>query len=409
MQRNVTDVHDQISRPIGFEELASADLLIDAIYMGGRSGNAGDDPLGRLVAVSNSGGFRYRGTVEKTELLVLTSSFDEPDWPDAIDKETGTFVYFGDNRKPGRPLHGTPRKGNLLLDRVFADAHAGPDGRKLVPPIFVFQNMRMHRDVRFLGLVVPGTADLRPTEDLVAVWRLASGQRFQNYRARFTVLDAGSISRSWIDALIEGAPNALDLAPAAWREWVLGGRYRPLRSPRTLSHRTKSEQLPTSVSEKAILAAIYGYFSRWSVGFEYCAAALVRLMLPDVASLDVTRPSRDGGRDALGKLRIGFGPGAILADFAVEAKCYGEGQSVGVREVSRLISRLRHRQFGVLVTTSHVDVQAYKEIKEDDHPIVVVAGADIVSILRSQGVTTEASTLSWLRAEFPSPNDLPVV
>ncbi|MCP1762460.1 O-acetyl-ADP-ribose deacetylase (regulator of RNase III) [Bradyrhizobium japonicum] len=36
----------------------------------------------------------------------------------------------------------------------------------------------------------------------------------------------------------------------------------------------------------------------------------------------------------------------------LEAKCYGSGNSVGVREMSRLISRLRHRQFGVLVTTS---------------------------------------------------------
>src|SRR5690606_33187777 len=127
----------------------------------------------------------------------------------------------------------------------------------------------------------------------------------------------GSINRSWIEATISGAPNALDLAPTAWRDWVASGRYRPLRSPRTLSHRTKAEQLPTSATERAILDAIYSYFAEWSVGFEYCAAALVRLMLPDVASLDVTRPSRDGGRDALGKLRIGSGPGAILADFAV--------------------------------------------------------------------------------------------
>jgi len=51
--------------------------------------------------------------------------------------------------------------------------------------------------------------------------------------------------------------------------------------------------------------------------------------------------------------------------------------------MSRLISRLRHRQFGVLVTTSYVDSQAYREIKEDQHPIVVIAAADIVVILRS--------------------------
>ncbi|WP_163069640.1 restriction endonuclease, partial [Acinetobacter baumannii] len=67
---------------------------------------------------------------------------------------------------------------------------------------------------------------------------------------------------------------------------------------------------------------------------------------------DVTRPSRDGGRDAVGQLRIGAGPASILVDFALEAKCYSPPGSVGVRDMSRLISRLRHRQFGILVTTT---------------------------------------------------------
>src|SRR5665213_2326128 len=106
-------------------------------------------------------------------------------------------------------------------------------------------------------------------------------------------------------------------------------------------------------------------------------------MLPDVASLDLTRPSRDGGRDGIGRLRIGKGPASILVDFAIEAKCYQMSSSVGVRDVSRLISRLRHRQFGVLVTTSYLESQAYKEIKEDEHPIIVLAARDIVELLRA--------------------------
>jgi hypothetical protein len=65
-------------------------------------------------------------------------------------------------------------------------------------------------------------------------------------------------------------------------------------------------------------------------------------------------------RDAIGLYRVGVGAGGILLDFSMEAKCYAPGNSVGVRELSRLISRLRHRQFGVLVTTSHLDLQAYK-------------------------------------------------
>jgi hypothetical protein len=59
-----------------------------------------------------------------------------------------------------------------------------------------------------------------------------------------------------------------------------------------------------------------------------------------VARLDLTRPWRDGGRDGIGRLRIGRSPAAIEVDFALEAKCYGANNAVGVREVSRLISRI---------------------------------------------------------------------
>ncbi len=124
-------------------------------------------------------------------------------------------------------------------------------------------------------------------------------------------------------------------------------------------------------------------------------------MIPDIATLDVTRPSRDGGRDAIGQLRVGSGRSSILADFALEAKCYGLKNAVGVRDMSRLISRLRHRQFGVLVTTSCVDLQAYKEIKEDQHPVVVIAAIDIVELLRRNGRGNLVSVQAWLNEEFP--------
>jgi Restriction endonuclease len=43
---------------------------------------------------------------------------------------------------------------------------------------------------------------------------------------------------------------------------------------------------------------------------------------------------------------------------------------VGVKELSRLISRLRHRQFGILVTTSYLGHQAYEELRSDRHPVL---------------------------------------
>ncbi|MBL7439313.1 restriction endonuclease, partial [Escherichia coli] len=83
----------------------------------------------------------------------------------------------------------------------------GAEGRLRVPPTFLFARAGGWRDMIFLGLAVPGASDLSLSEDLVAIWRTAGDRRFQNYRARFTVLDAAVISRAWIDSVIAGAPD----------------------------------------------------------------------------------------------------------------------------------------------------------------------------------------------------------
>lgn len=390
-------------RNISFDLLATSDLYVDACCQGGRFGNAGDDPLPKLLRVDSQGGFRYREKVAgKLHMLALTSSLSDSDWPDSIDRETGVFTYYGDNKKPGRELHDTGRDGNLILQKMFNAARSGIEGRREVPPTFVFSGAGTWRDMIFLGLAVPGASDLDSSEELVAIWRTAGGQRFQNYRARFTVLDAPVISRTWIDSLIAGNPDEA-AAPEAWQTWVKTGRRRALMSTRSLEYRSKVEQLPTDKEGEAIVAIIREHFKDRPHAFEHCAAAIARFMMPDVVTLDVTRPSRDGGRDGVGQLRVGAGPSGILVDFALEAKCYSAQNSVGVREMSRLISRLRHRQFGVLVTTSWVDLQAYKEIKEDEHPIVVVSAADIVDLLRRNGKGSASIVSAWLAEEFPAP------
>jgi hypothetical protein len=384
-----------------FSELRTADLHVDAVYKSGRSGNAGDDPLHPLVGVSNQGGFRYLGDLKGAlNLLLLTSSMSDPDWPDTLDRETGVFTYYGDNKKPGRALHDTGRYGNMLLRRVFEDAHAGAEGRQRVPPILLFGRAGSWRDMVFLGLAVPGASDLTLNEDLVAIWRMAGGLRFQNYRARFTVLNAPVIKRNWIESIIDGKPR-LDLAPDVWRKWIERGQRSPLLPTRSLEYRSPKEQLPRDAEGLAIIQAVRDHFRNAPHAFEHCAAAIVRLMIPQVAALDVTRPSRDGGRDGVGQLRVGDGPSSILVDFALEAKCYSPPTAVGVRDMSRLISRLRHRQFGILVTTSWVNLQVYQEIKEDQHPIVVISAADIVEQLRKSGRSTRAAVSAWLDTEFP--------
>lgn len=375
--------------------LSSADLIVDGIYQGGRAGNAGDDPLGPLIGVSNQGGFRHLGRKEQPHLLAITTSMNEIDWPDHLDVEMGRFTYFGDNRSPGLDLHETPRWGNAMLRDLFGRTHAVPALREQVPPILIFQSVGLYRDVRFLGLAVPGATALPSSEDLIAVWRHAKGQRFQNYKAIFTVLDTPKISRAWIQDIRKGAPMTRN-APKQWLDWVKTGVPMALKSVPVMEHRSRSEQTPYTTADRKMLSAIYERFRKRPHAFEACAAKIAEILLPRIFSVDLTRPCRDGGRDAIGKYRIGLDSVAIDVEFALEAKCYSPSNSVGVKETSRLISRLRHRQFGVLVTTSFVNSQAYKEIREDTHPILIVSGADIVRILKGCGKSDEQAVHSWL-------------
>lgn len=375
------------------QQLGQVDLIVDAVYAGYKTERGGmADPLVPLVGVSRQGGFRYRGTKERPTLLVLTSNLAEPEWPDQLDETTGTFTYYGDNRHPGRLLHDTPRFGNHLLRQIFDWAHLGQ--RHLVPPILVFTTEATGRAFRFRGLAVPGSLALAATEDLVALWKTTEGQRFQNYKAVFTILDEAVIPRTWIHAA--GQRETSGAVPDAWAAWLKAGGIRPLIAPRSVLVRSKAEQLPVTADDHALIDAIRLRYKDNPYGFEACAGALTRLLLPDVSRLDLTRPWRDGGRDGIGQLRIGRGLAAIEVDFALEAKCYGANNAVGVREVSRLISRIKYREFGVLVTTSYVDRQAYLEVTDDGHPVILATARDIVTLLRSIGLRTPAQVDSWL-------------
>jgi hypothetical protein len=385
---------------IDFGSLSQSDLVVDAVYKGGTAGNSGDDPVAKLLKLKAMGGIRFRGTVGRPSLVALTTSGRDLDWPDSLAEETGVLTYFGDNKKPGRELHDTPIHGNEVLRNLF-DLAATPSGRAKMPPILVFMATRQGRDHRFLGLAVPGTNSASWSEELVGIWRSTEGLRYQNYRAFFTIVDTPVVPRSWLESVISGGPPS-DV-PSAWSGWVKTGVARALVAPRTRDARSRAEQEPTSEFNQKALRLVWSHFAGRPHDFEHFAAHLVKLYLRNASSIEVTRASRDGGRDAIGRYRVGQGPSGIEIDFAVEAKCYEPGRGVGVKELSRLISRLRHRQFGVLVTTSHLDRQAYSELKEDGHPIVVLAGGDILEILHRVGAIASGGLQSYLDLVAPAP------
>jgi hypothetical protein len=325
-------------------------------------------------------------------LLIFTGPMNS-NWREA------SLLNYGDNKQPGRDLH-YPR-GNQVLRNVFDALHSGQ--REETPPFFVFTQGPEGRDVIFRGLAVPGAPGVSQRDDLIAIWKTRNTQRFQNYRATFTILDEPKVQRAWIEELHNGNPFSSD-APQSWLQWITGGRYVPLRAPRTVSHRTRLQQIPRQAHSRKIIETITSYFNQHPGGvyaFEHCAAEIARLMDSNIISYDLTRPWRDGGRDAIGSYRIGHKDNAIEVVFALEAKCNDIRNGCGVRQTSRLISRLRYRQFGIFLTTSYVSQQAYQEIVEDEHPVIIVSAADIANILVRAGINSIPAVQQWLERNFP--------
>ena len=343
-------------RIIPYHNCAAADLIVDAVYEGEAGGQLTGEALGKVLpGVGNQGGFRPVGGGDDKKLVALFTTGKDKDWPDTLDLNTGQFVYYGDNKRPGHELHDTQRGGNRILRHVFGLLHASPPQRSRIPPFLVFKKYPTavsSRSFQFKGLAAPGFAGLPAIADLVAVWKSAEGQRFQNYRAILTVLDTDKIKRTWIDNLVTGNPLMAD-APEAWVDWVNRGKYRALTAESTTVIRSQEAQLPDTAEKRAMLEAIWSHFKDAPVTFEAFAARIFQMHDPRVIIDAITRAAVDGGRDAVGRYSLGLSEDPVYAEFSLEAKCYrpglnGEAQnSVGVKEVSRLISRIRHRQFGV--------------------------------------------------------------
>ncbi len=391
---------------VKIEELGNVDLVVDCIYKGRKTPNLSAEPFHKLIpGCENIGGFRKKLREDesgKYVYVILYTSMEELEWPDFLEEETGIFRYYGDNREPGRALTDTRKKGNLILEKTF---EALNDGKNLqdIPPFFIFKKTGNGRDVQFLGLAAPGNPKISPDKDLIAFWRTVKDKTFQNYEAYFTILNTGTvpISRKWIESLIYDHKNNLNYAPDVWKKFIREGRngIEALKAPRIYKFPTKYEQLGSSNEEGRIcLEIIRNHYKDFPQGFENCATKIISQMDSNFIDFSLTRPWRDGGRDAIGKYSIKTGGNVnqpLIIDCALEAKCYGINKAVGVREMSRLISRIRYRQFGIMITTGYVDGQAYAEVVEDGHPILIVTASDIAAILK-RNLITPMNISDWL-------------
>lgn len=387
-------------------------LVIDRIYESNRnSSNISSDILSKLMFIKNQGGIRYIGTLKpfNVSYVVLYTTGEDKYWVDYFDIETGILTYYGDNKISGSELHSTNIHGNEILRNIFNLASNDSfEDRMKVPAIFVFEKAKKFRDVKFLGLAVPGASSINQMDWLVALWASRSDKtRFQNYRAKFTILDTSSGSKispndasidiEWLNDLKNGKGYASDYAPLVWRKWIDDGTYTPLCCKQEKLTRSKKEQLPSTQEDMRILSSIYDFFSDNPYKFEKFAIDIAFMLDNNILDIEHTRLIKDGGRDGVGIYRVGIGDSTVTFPFVVEAKCYNIDNAVRVTEMSRLISRIKMREFGILITTSYVGQQAYDEIIEDNHPIIIVSGKDIIDLLHKNGFYTYKHIINLLK------------
>lgn len=366
-------------------------LRVDASYRDLANWTHPDDVFNRFFRFSdgrgivNAAGFRPKslkaGSTAITDcgFCLLITTLREPEWPDALDPDSGVFTYYGDNREAGKAIADTTVGGNLLLERVFERLHVGD--RKAICPFLCFQKYTGAKGVymRFLGIAVPGAPGVSSLDDLVAVWRRKGDKRFQNYKATFTILDDDSVPHAWLDEIISGVPaSEANGCPDAFAKWIKTGKYVPLVTERKVSPRSKTDQQPKTHREQEVLKKVASLTPRQ---FEFAAADLLPLIDNRFIDIKVTREVRDGGRDVIAEYQVGHGDHAIPLHVSVEAKLWNEASSVGVKPMMRLISRLKHRDFGVFITTSFFDKTVQEELIEDGHPVILVSGGDIARIL----------------------------
>lgn len=393
-------------------------LYLDCIYKNKTyAQNFNGDVLSVMFSgVGNQGGFRPCGSKNGTlpKYVVIFSTGKDVYWPDELDEEMGIYTYYGDNKEPGSDLHS--KKGNRILRDIFEMADSSDTNtRRKIPPFFLFERDNIG-GAKFRGLLVPGYNSIPTREWLIALWaKRDEGGRFQNYKATFTILDTSagsennpnesSIDMRWIDDLKSGLGFESKYAPIVWKNWIESKKYTPLKSNIRPRIRTKDEQLPKEMEKKKMLEMIFNYFEDMPTEFEYLAISIVTLADNNILEDPIrTRSVKDGGRDGIGKYKLMNNlQNSLDVTFAVEAKCYNPNtNSVGVKELSRLLSRIRYRQFGVMVTTSYVAKDAYKELIEDEQPVAIIAGNDLLELLQKYEQINNCISLErYLKINYP--------
>jgi hypothetical protein len=305
-------------------------------------------------------------------------------WDDLVDLHHGRIVYWGDAKfDKSRTVDDFVGNRSLreAFDRVLDSQMAA------VPPILHFSK-RETGVLRFNGLCVLDKLELTWFED--------HGKPVRNYRALLTILDEEFVDVAWLHSRMK-ATSVADLSgkgPEAWRRYQ-DGFVKRLRVWAG-SIRTTAQQLPEVGSTGESLLTELRQLT--PTEFEAAVVAILGDLDEVRHNITRTRPTSDGGFDFYGSFTL---PPPIQYEipFLGEVKRYARSTPVGPKDVSRLVARLARGQYGIFVTTSYFTKQTQEEWLEDRYPTTLVAGSDLVRIMRELRITQGSEIRpSWLAA-----------
>jgi restriction endonuclease Mrr len=309
-------------------------------------------------------------------------------WEDIVDYNSATVYYWGD-AKFDLEKHFTEFRGNKRLIQVWETVLENK--LDLVPPILHFTKPSKGI-IKFTGLCA--------LTDLKYSWFEELGNPVKNLRAELTILDTDEVHISWL----HNRAKCTDLkkinhdAPKIWTNYVSGKVQKlDIHRKRILK---KERQLPAENSNDA---KVLNQLNTLSPKIFEAVVVEIFKQLPHVNhNITRTRLVKDEGFDFYGEFSIPY-PLAYKIDFLGEVKRYSRNNGVGPELISRLVARLGRGQFGIFVTTSYYTEQAQHEVLEDEYPIRLYSGIDLVNFLRELRLINNNSIKSeWLQSVIKS-------
>lgn len=345
----------------------------------------------------------------RTPAIILSSSphmygSKTTPWEDIYDPDFGRVRYYGDNKScETRPEN---KAGNKALLEAFHH-HSSPIRQNKIDsavPVLFFERVPFNGStkgyLKFQGYGVIESVELVTQYDV----KTKEGY-FSNYVFDMCVFslknDNEDFPWDWINARRD--PNLTDedtlkYAPSSWRQWINNGDLSKVRRHVYSSEivKTADQEVKAGTKEEKTLAQIYNFFSaRDKHIFELFAMRIAQEVFESSGANFqagwVTQKSGDGGIDFVARSDIGSGLARIKTVLIGQAKCEALNTATNGVSIARTVSRLKRGWLGIYVTTSYFSVPVQKEVLDDQYPIMLINGLQIVkateAILYREGIT----------------------